>query len=531
MLIIQQLSYTHSNKELLFSNINLSVKPAEKVSIIGNNGVGKSTLLKIISGELQPTSGHLILDSSFIYIPQIFGQFNHLTIAEALKIDKKLNALNEILKGNTSEDQFIALDDDWTIEERSKEALEFWKLDSFHFSNKLDQLSGGQKMKVFLASIQIHQPEYVLLDEPTNHLDLETRNMIHEFISNSKSAIIVVSHDKKLLNLLEKTYEMSNSGLQLFGGNYDFYKEQKQIQEASLNQSIHSKERELKVAKEKQRETIERQNKLDAKGKQKQEKSGVARIMMNTLRNNAEKSTSKLKGVHTEKIDQLSESLHDLKNLRPDFDKIKFSFETASIIKNKVLVKLENINFRYENQNQLWKESFNFSIISGNRYLIKGRNGIGKSTLIQLILGDLKPSSGTFIRTENLQSFYIDQDYSLINSNLTVYEQAQKFNTHFLEDHEIKTRLTHFLFFKDKWDVLCENLSGGEKIKLLLCGLTITQNAPDLIVLDEPTNNLDIQNIELLTKAIQKYNGTLLVVSHDEYFVESLNIQEEIFLK
>jgi len=201
MLILQNISYTHPSKDLLFSDINLTVNNHEKTALIGNNGAGKSTLLKIIAKELQPSNGQIIVETEPYFIPQIFGQFNHLTIAEALKIDKKLNALKEILNGNTTEENFNLLNDDWTIEDRCNDALQHWQLIDIDLSQKMEALSGGQKTKVFLAGISIHQPELILLDEPSNHLDIASRKLLYGFIQTTKSTLIVVSHDRKLLNL------------------------------------------------------------------------------------------------------------------------------------------------------------------------------------------------------------------------------------------------------------------------------------------------------------------------------------------
>lgn len=181
MLILQQLSYSHPNKDLLFSNINLTINFQDKIALIGNNGTGKSTLLKIIANELQPSSGQRSVEAQAYYIPQIFGQYNHLTIAQALKIEDKLNALKEILKGNTNEDNFTILNDDWTIEDRCSEALNYWQLEDLDLSQNMETLSGGQKTKVFLAGISIHQPQLVLLDEPSNHLDTGGRQLLYNF--------------------------------------------------------------------------------------------------------------------------------------------------------------------------------------------------------------------------------------------------------------------------------------------------------------------------------------------------------------
>ena len=442
MLTLQNISYTHPNKDLLFSDINLAVNNHEKTTLIGNNGVGKSTLLKIIAGELQPTNGQICVEIEPYYVPQIFGQFNHLTIAQALRIEDKLNALKEILKGNTSEENFNLLNDDWTIEDRCTEALSYWQLNDLDLSQKMEALSGGQKTKVFLAGISIHQPELILLDEPSNHLDIASRQLLYDFVQNTKSTLIIVSHDRKLLNLLTSVCELNKNGIKAYGGNYDFYKEQKQIENNALSQDIQSKEKALRKAKEKERETMERQQKLDSRGKGKQEKSGVARIMMNTLRNNAENSTSKLKSVHAEKIGGLSQDLQELRSSLPDIDKMKFGFDNSALHKGKVLFTATDINFGYDNK-PLWKNNLAFQMTSGERIALKGKNGSGKTTLINLILGNLEPQTGTIYRADN-KSVYIDQDYSLLDNTLKVYEQAQQFNSSALQEHEIKIRLTRF---------------------------------------------------------------------------------------
>jgi len=529
MITLQHISYTHLNKDLLFSDINLTVNNRDKIALIGSNGVGKSTLLKIIAKELQPSEGKLLVDALPYYVPQVFGQFNHLTIAQALQVEDKLNALKEILDGNTAEENFTILNDDWTIEDRCNEVLLYWQLNDLDLSQKMETLSGGQKTKVFLAGISIHQPELILLDEPSNHLDISSRKLLYDFIKETKSTLIIVSHDRKLLNLLNSVCELSKHGIKVYGGNYEFYAEQKQIENNALSQDIQSKERALRKAKEKERETIERQQKLDSRGKGKQEKSGVSRIMMNTLRNNAENSTSKMKSVHAEKIGGISKELQELRSNVSDFDKMKFGVDNSALHKGKIIFTATKINFSY-NTLELWKESLNFQIISGERIALKGQNGSGKTTLIKLILGSLEPQSGTVYRAQN-KSIYIDQDYSLLDNKLEVYEQAQQFNTTGLQEHDIKMRLNRFLFSKDDWAKPCMALSGGERMRLLLCCLTISNQSPDIIILDEPTNNLDIVNIEILTAAINEYQGTLMVVSHDETFLEQINIERIIDLK
>ena len=528
MLTLQDISYTHQNKDLLFSDINLTVNNHEKTALIGNNGVGKSTLLKIIAGELQPTYGQIIVKTEPYHVPQIFGQFNHLNIAQALLIEDKLNALKEILKGNTSEENLNLLNDDWTIEDRCREALNYWQLGNLDLSQKMETLSGGQKTKVFLAGISIHQPELVLFDEPSNHLDASGRQVLYDFIQATKASLIVVSHDRKLLNLLDTVCELSKQGIKVYGGNYDFYKEQKQIENNALNQDIQSKEKALRKAKEKERETIERQQKSDTRAQKGLGKAGLPKIVSNTWKNSAERSTAKIASVHSEKIGGISQDLQELRSALPDIDKMKFGFGNSALHKGKILFTAKDINFAYNTQ-ALWKDNLNFQITSGERIALKGQNGSGKTTLIKLILGDIEPQTGTIYRADN-KAVYIDQDYSLLDNKLKVYEQAQQFNGSSLQEHEIKIRLNRFLFTKADWDKPCSALSGGERMRLLLCCLTINSKSPDIIIFDEPTNNLDIQNVEILTAAINEYQKTLIVVSHDETFLEQINIERTIEL-
>ena len=530
MLNLHHVSYTHPNKDLLFSDINLTIGAHEKVALTGTNGIGKSTLLKIIAGALKPSDGHLDLafkDKPY-YIPQMFGQYNHLTVAQALGIDKKLNAFNEILNGNASAQNFELLGEDWTIEERCKDALLHWKLDDLDLNQTMSTLSGGEKTKALLAGIAMHQPDLVLMDEPSNHLDMAGRQLLYAFIKDTKCAVAVVSHDRKLLNLLSTIYELNNHGIKMYSGNYDSYLAQKQIEQNALSHNIHSKERELRKAREKERETMERMQKLDTRGKGKQEKAGVAKIMMNTLRNKAENSTSKIKSAHAEKIGDISKELNDLRINHTDIGKMKVGFDNSGLHKGKKLFLAENINFSYAIP--LWKKDLNLEIISGERIALKGGNGSGKTTLTRIVTGAVEPTRGTVKRSIN-NSVYVDQEYSLINNKLTVYEQAENYNSSGLEQHDIKMRLNRFLFRQADWNKACGVLSGGERMRLMLCCLTIGNQAPDIIILDEPTNNLDIQNIEILTAAINEYRGTLLIISHDETFLDEINIERTILIE
>ncbi|GAB3855351.1 ABC-F family ATP-binding cassette domain-containing protein [Hymenobacter terrigena] len=528
MLILQNLGYAHPNKDVLFEGLSLAVNPRQKIALIGNNGAGKSTLLQLMAGLLLPSGGLVQASSAPYYIPQHFGQFDALTVAQALRIDDKTAALQAILDGQATEANLAVLDDDWTIEERSREALQHWGLAEMSLTQRMASLSGGQKTRVFLAGSTIHQPEMVLLDEPSNHLDTAGRQLLYNFIKTSPSALVVVSHDRRLLNLLDTVCELSKRGITMYGGNYEFYADQKQTESNALSQDVKSREKALRKARETEREALERKQKQDARGKKNQAKAGLPTIVLGMMRNSAENSASRLKGIQAEKVGALAQELSELRKELPDADQMKFGFDQSALHEGKILFTATGLNHAY-GSHLLWREALNFQLHSGERLALHGSNGSGKTTLIKLLLGALEPTQGTLYRA-GAKAVFIDQDYSLINNQLTVYEQAQQFNATGLQEHEIKIRLTRFLFSKADWDQPCHTLSGGEKMRLLLCGLMISTQAPDLIILDEPTNNLDIRNLDILTAALTDYRGTLLVVSHDAHFLEQLRIARSIRL-
>ncbi len=521
-IITKQLTYTHPDKEALFHDISFSVEKGDKVAIVGNNGVGKSTLLKVIAGESFPSSGEVILSGQPYYVPQHFGQYSRLTIAQALKIDRKLDALHAILAGDASAENFTILDDDWTIEERALGALSLWGLDYVALSQPMESLSGGEKTRVFLSGIAVHDPQIILMDEPTNHLDFAVRDKLYNLIESSGATIVVVSHDRILLSKLSSIYELRKDEIVYYPGNYEFYKEQKEIEINSLQARLEDKEKELRLARKTAREAAERKQKHEVRGKKQNIKKGVGKMAMDTLQDKAEKSASKLKDVHRGKMDSIAGDIAGLQAAIPDLKAMKTDFGESSLHTGKILVSAKDVNYAYGDK-PLWNKPLNFTIKSGDRIAIKGNNGSGKTTLLKLVTGKLLPTEGAMVRAD-FSYVYLDQEYSIIDDRLTVFEQAEQF-AHGMCDYEIKSILNRFLFTHDMWDKQCSRLSGGEKMKLALCCLMLSADTPDMFILDEPTNNIDIQNIGILTATVRDYKGTVVVVSHDGYFVDEIGAE------
>ncbi|WP_293669040.1 ABC-F family ATP-binding cassette domain-containing protein [uncultured Parabacteroides sp.] len=525
---VHQLCYVHADKEPLFQNIDLTVNKGQRQALVGNNGSGKSTLLRILAGNLKPSSGEVVCASQPYYVPQHFGQFDHLTVAEALRVDGPIKALHAILAGDASVENFTRLNDDWSVEERCLSALAFWDLGHLQLSQPMRSLSGGEKTKVFLSGISVHTPEIILMDEPTNHLDASSRDKLYEMVRTGRSTLLVVSHDRTLLNLLPCICELEKNGVTLYGGNYDFYREQKELALIALQNQLDEKEKELRLARKMARETMERKNKANAHSDKTSFKKGISRMAVNTLKDKAEKSTVRLNDVHEEKIASLQSSVAELQNTIPDMRALQTNFNSSALHTGKILITAEQVNFGYTSSS-LWPSPLDLRIRSGDRVHITGNNGSGKTTLVRLLLGELEPMVGTVTRAD-FSYLYIDQECSVIDPALTVFGQTERFNTEHKAEHELKSILNRYLFPYGTWDKPGACLSGGEKIRLLFCCLMIGNNTPDLFILDEPTNNLDIRSVEIITAAIKSYRGTVLLISHDLYFVKEIQINRSIKL-
>ncbi len=539
---IQQISYIHPDKEVLFSDLNFAISKGQKLGLVGNNGCGKSTLLQIIAGQLSPSSGVIVRPDDLYYIPQHFGQYDSLTIAQALQIERKQQALHAILAGDVSNENFTILNDDWNIEERSIAALDLWGLGQFTLSYPMNLLSGGEKTRVFLAGMDIHHPSVILMDEPTNHLDSSGRQRLYDWVEKYRSTLLVVSHDRTLLNLLPEICELEKHQINYYGGNYEFYKEQKTLMQEALQQRIEEKEKALGIARKVARETAERRDKQNVRGEKSNIRKGVPRIVLNALQWKSEKSTSKLTGVHQEKAEKLTNERNQLRGSLSPTAALKTDFNSSSLHTGKILVTAKEINFSYHSNSinndiqensiskqQLWQAPVSFQLKSGDRLRIEGANGSGKTTLLKLITGQLQPQEGTLTRTD-FSYVYLNQEYSIIDDRNSILEQAYAFNSRNLPEHEIKIILNRYLFPASEWDKSCRKLSGGEKMRLAFCCLMISNNTPDMFILDEPTNNLDIQSIEIITATIKNYAGTVIAISHDNYFIQEIGVEQCILL-
>ncbi len=526
-IILHDITYHHPDRTPLFEHLNCSVESGGHVNLIGNNGAGKSTLLQIMAGRLAPAEGSVVTSSRPYYVPQQTGGTQGQTVAGALRADAKIKALQAILRGETNESHFETLADEWDIEEKVLKALADWQLEHILPEQPMHLLSGGEQTRVMLAGMQLHEPPIVLLDEPTNHLDLRGRRQLYRFIEKYKGALVVVSHDRSLLELNDTTLALAYGKLESYGGNYAFYKARREEQLNALQQNIHHQEKELKLAKKQAQLSKERKQRQDGRDREKPQ-SGIPKIVANTMRNNSELSAAKSQAVHAEKIGGIAKELQQQRDVLGKEQLLQLRFPDSALHRGKKLVHAVGVNFAY-GEKDLWAEPLDFQVNSGDKIMIRGANGVGKTTLLKLMLGILLPTKGVLERAP-CEIIYLDQQYSFINPGKTVYEQLEKFNRQHLQPAALKTLLHQYQLGIDLWDKKCAQLSGGEKMKLTICCLYVSNTHPDMIVLDEPGNNLDIGSLEVFTQAVKAYKGTVLLVSHDAVLAEELGMETFIDL-
>ncbi|MFC4873486.1 ATP-binding cassette domain-containing protein [Negadavirga shengliensis] len=341
---------------------------------------------------------------------------------------------------------------------------------------------------------------------------------------------LVVSHDRELLDRCEVIYELSELGLKKYGGDYIFYEARKEEEMQALRSRIEHAEHSLKKFRLKLRETQQRKAKANARGKKEGRSGSMPKILANARKSHAERSASRLTEVHFDKLKGEQRKLQDLRAREQQAREIRIRLSDSLLHRGKVLFKANLVNFKYEGAGEyLWKTPLDCTIYSGDRVALGGNNGSGKSTFVRLLMGELAPSHGK-LEVYTGKILVIDQDYQQIDRSATVLDQAARWNKKGVLDHELKTFLTHCLFEKESWNKQCAVLSGGEMLRLTLCCMALSQEHPDVIILDEPTNNIDLDNLKILEEAVAAYQGTLIAISHDLHFLEKAGVNKTITL-
>lgn len=502
------MKYYGANK--IFENISFDIKTGERIGLIGQNGCGKTTLMKIIMGFEDCQEGSIAIrkDATIGYLNQIPDYKQGTTTIDVLnqafekvfKIKKQMNEyenklsivkddnLNKVLNeyGHLTE-QFEALGG-YEIETKVNKVVEGLKITDVMIDMEFDKLSGGEKTRVILGKILLEQPDVLLLDEPTNHLDLDAIIWLEEFLKEYRGSVLIISHDRYFLDrVVNRIIEMSFDEITNYNGNYSYYTVEKERRfEIDYNNYLNQQKKIDKMEKQIERYRIWGKMR-DSEVMYKRAKELEKRL---------------------EKIDVLDKPVSENK---------KISFNEGIISRTgKIVLTAENINKSF-NDKCLLKE-LNLELYYRDRLCIMGGNGSGKTTFIKIILNELKPDGGTIKIGSRVKIGYLPQEVVYEDEDITVLNYFA--GLHDITTGEARSQLAKVMFIKEDVNKKIKSLSGGEKSRLKLCSLTYEK--VNFLVLDEPTNHLDIDSREVLEETLNNFEGTLLFVSHDRYFINSI---------
>ena len=508
MILLQtsKLTKLYSGTPIL-ENLQFEVKKGDRIAVVGRNGAGKSTLLKMIADEIDFDSGEIHKPQSVVL--GYFAQSSHVNsndtiynemlsvFAETIKLKGQLEELSlKMAEEDPSSEQYLRIIEQYqnlnhrfelmsgyTYESEINNILNRFKFNEIGFDQKISNLSGGQKTRLALAKLLLQKPDVLILDEPTNHLDIDTIEWLEGYLKKYSGAVVIVSHDRYFIDQIATTvYEIEYRKCTKYKGNYSDYMDQKAVSYASLMKQYEKQQKEIS----KMEDFISR---------------NIVRASTTKRAQSRRKLLDKMERIEIPKINDKS---------------IGITFEIDRRSGNDVL-KVEDLTVGYPDQ--IISDHLDFQINRLDRVALIGPNGIGKSTILKTVAGDLPKLGGEVYYGKSLDMGYFDQEQANLTSNNTVLNEVWNYFPTRLEK-DIRTLLGNFLFTGDDVFKTVNQLSGGEKVRLTLCKLMLQKN--NFLLLDEPTNHLDIDSKEMLELSLEDYEGTVFFISHDRYFIDKI---------
>ncbi len=499
----------------VLEDFQLAVGPG-RTGLIGLNGTGKSTLLKLIAGELTPSDGTVRTQGDVGYLPQTVALDTGLRVDEVLGIAGTRAALHAIEAGDPSEEHFTAVGDDWDVEERARAALDQLGLGHVGLDRTIGEVSGGEGVLLRLAALLLAGPDILLLDEPTNNLDLFARRRLYEAVANWPGVMVVVSHDRELLELVDQIADLRDGEVVWYGGNYSAYEEALAVEQDAAERMVRVAEADVQRQK---RELADAHVKLARRkryGQKMWDNKREPKIVMGARKRQAQVSAGKHRIMHTEKLAEAKERLDEAELAVRDDDEIRVELPFTKVHPGRGVLRLSELQLRYGAE-----VKGEFEVRGPERIALTGRNGAGKTTLLRTITGDLAPVAGEAVTEVPLR--FLPQRLDVLDDGLSVVENVARFAPD-ATNNRIRAQLARFLFRGARADQPAGTLSGGERFRAALAALLLAEPAPQLLLLDEPTNNLDMASVRRLTAALEAYEGALIVASHDVPFLESIGI-------
>lgn len=511
-LTLSDVTFTWPDGAGVFERLSLTVG-AGRTGLVGTNGSGKSTLLRLLAGGLRPGSGSISTPGELGYLPQNLVLDTGRRVDDVLGVTAIRAAIKAVESGDTTEEHFATIGDNWDVEERIRAILDRLGLGAVHLDQRAGELSGGELTLLGLAALLLRRPAVLLLDEPTNNLDLRARELVHREVEIWNGILVVVSHDRELLQLVDRIAEVRDGDVTTYGGNLSDYEHAVEVAQEAARRHVRAAESDVKRQK---RELIEARIALDRRARygqkmwdQKREPKG----RMRKRQEDAQIAAGKYRNMHTDKLEGAVEALKAAEDLVRDDAEIRIELPETTVPPGKDVLRIDAV--------PRFGPAVNLHVMGPERIALVGPNGSGKTTLLRTITGELPPRSG------EVQLFVparlLPQRIDVLDDTLSIVDNVREVAPS-LSDNEIRARLARFLFRGKTADRDVASLSGGERFRAALATLLLTEPTPKLLLLDEPTNNLDLASVRRLTEALRAYRGVLVVASHDRPFLADLGI-------
>lgn len=518
---LESVSFVLPDGTPLFSQLNESFD-SRHTGLVGRNGVGKSVLTQILAGIIPPSSGRCNCSGVAYYLAQQTHYQAEMTVAELAGVQSIIGALERIEMGSIAMADFELVGQQWDIRQRLDIELERCELGHLAPSTPVSQLSGGEAMRVSLIGALLSQADFLILDEPSNHLDRANRLALIAQLQRWPAGLLVVSHDRELLESMQRIVELSSIGLNNYGGNYSFYAQQKAQETQSALQLLEQRKRERQREQKNLQDQKERFEKRQSRGHRQGREANQAKILLGGQKQRSETSAGKLNQLHLAAQELLDQRVHEAATRVEENAEIVVHSLAVNSPSRRLVVELNQIQLPFV---PAFSSPLNLSIYAQQRIGIVGQNGCGKSTLLNVLSGKLQPSSG---------AFRIPHGHTLLNQHLdnldpqrSVLDQIREANRN-ASEADLRMRLAQLGLDAHKIQIPNGCLSGGERLKAALACVLYADPVPQLLLLDEPSNHLDLPSIQALETMLRTYQGALMVVSHDETFLKNLNLTERL---
>jgi len=520
-LVLDSISLATPDGRPLFDRLTLAIG-RERTGLVGRNGCGKSTLLRLIAGEIEAAGGSLQRIGSIGMLAQLTDE--RLMVDEALGVADDLARLRRLERGEGSLDD--ATDADWTLEARIEAALAEAGLPSLSLHRPIVSLSGGERTRLALARLLIEAPDLLLLDEPTNNLDRDGRQAVAQFLERWQGGVLVASHDRALLERVDRIVELTPIGISIFGGAWSAFAEAREAARARAADDLDRASDALRNTERTLQKAREKKARRDKAGRAWRAKGIEDKMFMDREKERAENSAARdgqlagrLLGERTEALEMARAQVEILTPLSIDLPR-------THLPGGRELIALKDVVVAFGERHLFGPLSFD--VRGPERIAVRGANGSGKTTLFRLLTGELKPASGDVgRRTDRIA--VLDQHIGLLDSGLSILDNLRRLNPE-LSANEAHAALARFAFRNRAALQIAATLSGGERLRAGLACVFARPRPPFLLLLDEPTNHLDLASIEELENALQGFDGALIAVSHDEAFLQAIGIGREIVL-